>query len=223
MDEVALLYDKIVEKMMHYKNGVVSTEMQSLGLDYKANYGLSITQIDEIAIAIIKNNELALFCWKQDLRESKLLAFRLIIPELITKIELDEILTGITNPELAEQAAFNLFVHFADNLTFLTELFSSGSNFVIYAGLLTILRKININKEIDFELYSKFIELLKTTFWRDKPYIKRALSTLLVKIALTNKTFEQKVLDWIDTYKSTNQYFSEHLKTEVIYFLQTKN
>jgi 3-methyladenine DNA glycosylase AlkD len=223
MDEVAFIYDKIVEKIIHQSNGVVSSEMQSLGIGYKANYGLSTTQIDKISISIKKNNKLALFCWKQDLRESKLVSLRLILPGLLTKPELDEILTGITNHELAEQAAFYLFVYFADNLTFLTELFSNGNDFVKYTGLLAILRKINKEKEVDFELYSKFIDILKNTVWSDKSYIKRSLSGVLVKIAFSNKAFEQKIIDWIDAYKSTNQYFSEHLKTELLYFLQTKN
>jgi len=223
MNEVALIYEQILGKIIHQKNGIVSSEMQSLGVDYSLNYGLSIPQIDKIANQIQKNNELALFCWKQDLRESKLLALRLIIPGIITKSELNEILTGITNLELAEQSAFYLFVHFADNLAFISELFSNGNDFVIYAGLLAILRKINTANQIDFELYLKFIDLLKTTNWNDKTFIKRTLTGVLVKIALSNKTFEQKILVWIDEYKSTNQYFSEYLKTEVIYFLQTKN
>jgi 3-methyladenine DNA glycosylase AlkD len=223
MDDVALKYDQILEKIIQYKNGVISSEMQYLGIGYKTNYGLSISQIDKIAISIEKNNELALYCWKQELRESKLLAIRLIILEKITKPELDEILTGISNTELAEQASFHIFTHFADNLTFLSEIFQNGNDFVIYLGLLSVLRRINTNKEPDFELYTKFIDLLKTTRWREKSFITRALSSVLVKIALSNKIYKQRIIDWLDNYKSVNRNLSDQLKTEIIYFLQTKN
>jgi len=219
MEEIAQIYVQIASEIESHQNGIVADGMQRFGIDYKQNFGLSVTQIDKIAGRLSKNNKLAFYCWNQESREAKLLALRLINPKTITKPELDDILSGINNPELAEQAAFYFFVHISDILTLINELLGNGNEFVVYSGLLTIVRFMNINKVPGNEIYSGFLKIIEKTRWPDNLFIKRTLSNVLIKIALIDNTFHLEISQWIDNYRNTNKDFSEHLQTEILNFL----
>ena len=55
-------------------NGVISTSMRNKGMDYKIIFGLSLPQLRNIAEKYSFNKEVAEILWKEDIRESKLLA-----------------------------------------------------------------------------------------------------------------------------------------------------
>ena len=55
-------------------NGIVSTSMREKGMDYKINFGLTLPLIKRIAERYSPNAELAELLWKENIRESKILA-----------------------------------------------------------------------------------------------------------------------------------------------------
>jgi 3-methyladenine DNA glycosylase AlkD len=220
MEDVALKYVLIVKEFVHNQNGEVSSGMQKLGLNYKINYGLSIPIINKIACSIHKNNDLAIYCWKQEIRESKLLAIRLFDSYSISQSSLNEILAGINNIELAEQAAFNLFVNLSDNLALLHKLLNNGNEFVGYSGLLTILRILKSDQNFNYKNYDEILNLLKTFKWINKPYLKRAFSDVLINIGLKDKLLEQKVMDWINEYAFDNHDVMDYFNKEVLYYFE---
>jgi hypothetical protein len=220
MEDVALKYVLIAKEFVHNQNGEVSSGMQKLGLSYKINYGLSIPIINNIAGSIDKNNDLAIYCWKQEVRESKLLALRLFDSQSINQSSLNEILAGINNIELAEQAAFNLFINLSDNLALLHKLLNNGNDFVGYSGLLTILRILKSDQNFNYKNYDEILTLLKTFKWINKPYLKRALSDVLINIGLKDKLLEQKVMDWINEYAFDNHDIMDYFNNEVLYFFE---
>ena len=55
-------------------NGVVSQSMREKGLNYKLNFGVELPRLKQIAAEIEKNHDLAQVLWKEEIRESKILA-----------------------------------------------------------------------------------------------------------------------------------------------------
>jgi 3-methyladenine DNA glycosylase AlkD len=220
MEDVALKYLLIAKEFVHNQNGDVSVGMNKLGLNYKINYGLSIPIINKIASSIYKNNDLAIYCWKQEVRESKLLALRLFDSLSISQSTLNEIVAGINNIELAEQASFNLFVNFSDNLALLQNLLNNGNEFVGYSGLLTILRILKSNQNLNRKNYDEILNLLKTFNLTNKPYLKRAFSDVLINIGLRDHLLEQKVIVLINEFVFDNHELMDYFNNEVLYFFE---
>lgn len=90
-------------------NGTVSKSMRDKGLNYKLNFGIELPRLKEIASRYPKNHQLAQALWKEDVRESKILASMLqpvesFIPELA-----DVWMEEMRYPEIAELTCMNLF------------------------------------------------------------------------------------------------------------------
>ncbi|MEG2573920.1 MAG: DNA alkylation repair protein, partial [Bacteroides sp.] len=90
-------------------NGVVSQSMREKGLDYKLNFGVELPRIKEIASGYEQNHDLAQTLWKENVRESKILAAMLqpvdsFFPEIA-----DIWVEDMHYSEIAELTCMNLF------------------------------------------------------------------------------------------------------------------
>lgn len=223
MIDVASAYREILNKVDLYKNGKASESMQKLGLDYGLNYGLAIPDFDKILSTVSKNNSLAEYCWKQDVREAKLLSFSIFDPVSMMPSQLNEVIEGINNVELAEQASIRLFSRMENKFEICKQLLESSNSYVLYAALLTINGIVKNTNDSGTEQFEELLGLMLEIKWEDRLFIKRSLSNVLISIGLINKKHKHNILNWIENHQNINQNFAEWLKQEVIYYLNTKN
>ena len=121
--------------MRKQMNGAVADAMRYYGADYGLNYGVSLPTIRSIAQAEERNHQLALYLYKQQVRELRLAALHIADPALFAPDSLDEWAEGIINSEVAEEMAFAL-LRYADALpAIFTEWISSDNEFLAYAAL----------------------------------------------------------------------------------------
>ena len=121
--------------MRKQMNGAVADAMRYYGADYGLNYGVSLPTIRSIAQAEERNHQLALYLYKQQVRELRLAALHIADSALLTPDSLDEWAEGIINSEVAEEMAFAL-LRYADALpAIFTEWISSDNEFLAYAAL----------------------------------------------------------------------------------------
>ena len=121
--------------MRKQMNGAVANAMRYYGADYGLNYGVSLPTIRSIAQAEERNHQLALYLYKQQVRELRLAALHIADPALLAPDSLDEWAEGIINSEVAEEMAFAL-LRYADALpAIFTEWISSDNEFLAYAAL----------------------------------------------------------------------------------------
>lgn len=121
--------------MRKQMNGAVADAMRYYGADYGLNYGVSLPTIRSIAQAEERNHQLALYLYKQQVRELRLAALHIADPVLLAPDSLDEWAEGIINSEVAEEMAFAL-LRYADALpAIFTEWISSDNEFLAYAAL----------------------------------------------------------------------------------------
>ena len=121
--------------MRKQMNGAVADAMRYYGADYGLNYGVSLPTIRSIAQAEERNHQLALYLYKQQVRELRLAALHIADPALLAPDSLDEWAEGIINSEVAEEMAFAL-LRYADALpAIFTEWISSDNEFLAYTAL----------------------------------------------------------------------------------------
>lgn len=138
-------------------NGVISTSMRNKGMDYKIIFGLSLPQLRNIAEKYSFNKEVAEILWKEDIRESKLLA-TMIYPYEEMNIEVAKLwINDIRFTEVADISTMFLFSKFsyADKLI-IDNINSEDDNKKYFAMRLFI--RLVINKT---EINSNIIAMVK--------------------------------------------------------------
>ncbi len=138
-------------------NGVISTSMRNKGMDYKIIFGLSLPQLRNIAEKYSFNKEVAEILWKEDIRESKLLA-TMIYPYEEMNIEVAKLwINDIRFTEVADISTMFLFSKFsyADKLI-IDNINSEDDNKKYFAMRLFI--RLVINKT---EINSNIITMVK--------------------------------------------------------------
>jgi hypothetical protein len=221
MDEVAFVYEQLINKIKIYQNGVISENLRNRGFKNLLNYGVPLTLIDKIAVSVKKNNKLAIYCWQQRVREAKLLALRIFDSGSLDIESFNILITGIENSEIAEQLAFKLLVHLPGSLEISMKLINSQDKMVKYCGLITLNQIARNNKDVSIEEFKKILEHLYEQEVEDDIFIKNGLSKALIQISLRNKELKRLVLNWISNYKIKNQSISNWLDQEVMYYLVT--
>ena len=92
-------------------NGPVSASLREKGLNYRVIYGIEWNRLNDIAVSIGKNAELAGALWKEDIRECRLLA-GLVQPADKFPEDLAEIwIESMHYPEEAQYTTLSLFQH----------------------------------------------------------------------------------------------------------------
>lgn len=126
--------------MRKQMNGAVADAMYYYGADYGLNYGVSLPTVRQIAREQEKDHALALYLYKQQVRELRLAALHIAQAEAITMEELPTWAEGVINSEIAEEMAFALLPH----TTILSDIFTvwseSDNEFLVYATLMAAAR-----------------------------------------------------------------------------------
>lgn len=121
-------------------NGAVADAMRYYGTRYGLNYGVSLPTIRSIAATEPQDNELALYLYKQDVRELRLAALHIAQPSEFMPSQ-EAWRDGITTSELAEEMAFALLCK-VDNFSHIYDTWShSEQEFIVYAALMAAARR----------------------------------------------------------------------------------
>lgn len=126
--------------MRKQMNGAVADAMYYYGADYGLNYGVSLPTVRQIAREQEKDHALALYLYKQQVRELRLAALHIAQAEAITMEELPTWAEGVINSEIAEEMAFALLPH----TTIISDIFAawseSDNEFLVYSTLMAAAR-----------------------------------------------------------------------------------
>ncbi len=162
-------------------NGMASKLMRDRGLDYKLNFGIELPRLREIASHYAKNHELAQTLWKENIRESKIMAM-LLQPVGTFYPEIAEIwIEDMHYPEQAELACQYLFQHlpYASEKAFEwmadEREYFQACGFLILARLL--MRGVKLNERAELEYLDQAMVALQDV----SPFVQRCAYASLVK------------------------------------------
>lgn len=101
-------------------DGVVSEQMRNSGVGYHINWGISLMHLKDLAADYQQDMHVALELWKDNVRESKIMALLLMPADEFTADLADVWIETITTQEIAEMAAMLLFqnLSYAPGLAF---------------------------------------------------------------------------------------------------------
>ncbi|MDE6070232.1 MAG: DNA alkylation repair protein [Alistipes sp.] len=98
----------LLAAMRRQRNGAVADGMRCYGAACGLNYGVSLPTLRTIARAETPDHDFARLLFRQDVRELRLAALHIAVPESLTVDEAEFWAAGLCNSEIAEEAAFAL-------------------------------------------------------------------------------------------------------------------
>ena len=117
------LRPKLVElkaELRLYMNGAAAACMREKGLNYRVNFGVELPRLKEIAARHEKDHALAQALWREEVRESKILAALLQPVDTFTPDLAELWVDTLPTTEIAELTSMLLFQHltYAPSLSF---------------------------------------------------------------------------------------------------------
>ena len=169
-------------------NGAVADAMHYYGKRYGLNYGVSLPTIRTIAAEQPTNNSLALYLYKQDVRELRLAALHIADRSMF---EQDETTwrEGISTSEIAEEMAFALLCKVESLPDIFHRWIASEQEFVVYAALMAAAR---VHQAMQGESLELVIDIV--TRHPSSRIIAQGVVALLATAVINNRTSEVKAV-----------------------------
>lgn len=196
-------------------NGVASQSMREKGLLYKINFGIELNRLKEIASLYEKNHDLAQALWKEDIRESKLLAGMLqpidsFFPE-IAEIWID----NTPYPEIAEITTMTLFQYlpYAPSRAF--EWIADEREMFQYYGFLLAARLFIQKYELSERAESEFLDQAQAAIESETYLPRKAAVLALKKYAMNSQKKTDTIIKLISPYKTSEKAYLRGIYEEI--------
>lgn len=179
-------------------NGAVSQSMREKGLAYKLNFGVELPRLKSIAAGYGKSHELAQALWKEDIRETKILAGMLQPVETFYPEIADIWVEGMHYPEIAELTCMTLFQYlpYAPSKSF--EWIADGREYFQYCGFLLAARLLSGGMELNERAMHELLDQAQAALLSEGFLPRKAAALCLKKLGLQGKANAAQVLCLVD-------------------------
>ena len=137
MDETRESIRGIKKEFRLFMNGVTSAHLRKSGMNYNIIFGVDIPHLKEIAGKFPKETTLAKELWRENIRESKLLAIYLLPQESYAQVA-DEWIAECRYTENADHLAQNILCHLTDACTKALQWVRLDEGLFRYCGFMTL-------------------------------------------------------------------------------------
>lgn len=203
--EIKEIVKEIKTQLRLSMNGVASHSMREKGLDYKLNFGVELPRIKDIARQHDQNHDLAQTLWKENVRESKILAAMLqpidsFFPEIA-----DIWVEDINNPEIAELTSMNLFQYlpYAPSKSF--QWMADEREYVQACGFLVAARLLGREVEMNERAQDEFIDQAVVTLLSASYYPRKCAALALKKYGSQHRENADKVIQTLQAIETVTE------------------
>lgn len=190
-EEVAETLKQIKRSFRSVMNGVASSSMRDMGVDYRINWGVNLINLKSIASEYEKDFDLSIALWKENIRECKILA-TLLMPVDKMDAEIADIwMEQVVSQEMAEMLALNLlqYVSYAPEIAY-TWMASDKPLYQI-CGYSIISRLFSNKQEPNERGINEFIDQAITALQGDNIGVAHAAMNALIKFSELGEDFEK--------------------------------
>ena len=199
--------------MRKQMNGAVADAMYYYGERYGLNYGVSLPTVRSIAKEYGKQHDLALYLYKQQVRELRLAALHIAPAEEITIEEIELWEQGVNNSEMAEEIAFAMIPY----TTIIKEIYNRWSNsqseYLCYAALMTAARDKSLLNEENIDKMVGIVERFPSS-----RIIAQGCVAALATAATIDNPMREHIKALLTTLPQTAT--AEHIKEEMEWRLE---
>ena len=190
-EEVNEKIKEIKRSFRSIMNGVASSSMRDMGVEYRINWGVNLINLKALAAEYEQDFDLAIALWKENIRECKILATLLMpVDKMDTEIA-DIWMEQVASQELAEMLALNLlqYVDYAPEKAY-TWMASDKPLYQICG--FSILSRLFANKQEPNERgINEFIDQAITALQGDNIGVAHAAMNAIIKFSELGSDFEK--------------------------------
>ncbi len=218
--EITEQVNKIKRIIRGSMNGITVESMTQKGIHYKANFGVALPRLREIASQYEPNMQLATQLWFLEMRESMIIG-SLLVPQ--GEMDTNTAITWcekIPNHELSEITAMTLFCRQPNASQFVAKALENKNILVVATAISTATR---ITKELPDTLIKELV-LKFNTFEQLTLVQVNTLATCLARVASDNTQriglIEELIQPFSASENSYHQYIFEYVTKELEYLKQ---
>ena len=218
--EITEQVNKIKRIIRGSMNGITVESMTQKGIHYKANFGVALPRLREIASQYEPNMQLATQLWFLEMRESMIIG-SLLVPH--NEMDTNTAITWcekIPNHELSEITAMTLFCRQPNASQFVAKALENTNPLVVTTAISTATR---ITRELPDTLIKELV-LKFNTFEQITLVHANTLATCLARIASDNTQriglIEELIQPFFASENSYHQYIFEYVTKELEYLKQ---
>jgi hypothetical protein len=218
--EITEQVNKIKRIIRGSMNGITVESMTQKGIHYKANFGVALPRLREIASQYEPNMQLATQLWFLEMRESMIIG-SLLVPQ--GEMDTNTAITWcekIPNHELSEITAMTLFCRQPNASQFVAKALENTNPLVVTTAMSTATR---ITKELPDTLIKEMV-LQFNTFEQLTLVQVNTLATCLARVASDNTQriglIEELIQPFFASENSYHQYIFEYVTKELEYLKQ---
>lgn len=162
-----------------FMDGTASRSMRDKGLDYKINWGIPVPVLKTIAAEYGKDYGLATELWKENIRECKILATMIMPPAEMDADMMELWISGISNQEIAETAAFYLFQYVGNAKDFAFKWIASDNDIKLVCGYQVLSRLFMKGERLDVREINEYLDQLQVVIKDGNIAVRRAVTNSL--------------------------------------------
>ena len=207
-------FQQILIRIRLAKNGIVVEQMKERGLQYKVNWGVSITELRVIAAQFKPNHILALKLWNKQWRESMILAAMIDVPGEVTEEQMDYWTKSLETTEIAE--ALNTYLWVKSRYAFVKSLeWCRGKKHLVrFAGIHLMGRLAIVQKTAIDELFEPYFDVLSPL--AKDPKLKQIFYRSFILLGMKSKTMNENAILFAEGLKEIDSLTSKTLSDMIL-------
>jgi 3-methyladenine DNA glycosylase AlkD len=160
--------------------------MARFSINPKNNYGISIPNLRRIAKELGTDHVLALQLWKSEVREARILASMIDIPQRVSSEQMDLWANDFDSWDVCDQCCSNLFDKTTHAYTKAVEWSSSRKEFVKRAGFSLMAALAAHDKTATNRQFIEFLKIIEKRSDDERNFVKKSVNWALRQIGKRN-------------------------------------
>lgn len=187
-------YEEVISGLEAMANPRAVEGMARFGITAKSVYGVSIPNIRKLAKEIGKDHALAQKLWKEENRETRIIAALIEEPAKVTEAQVERWVGDFDSWEVCDQCIMNLFEKLPSAYEKAVEWSYRDEEFVKRAGYVMMARLAVSDKKAGDESFEAFFPHIKRGASDQRNYVKKGVNWALRQIGKRNLPLNKKAI-----------------------------
>jgi len=208
-------FTRVIKFIYAHRDGEVAENITKSGGNYNMNYGLSSLLIKNEARRIGTSQELALKLWKENTRETRLMALYLFDPQKCDIQFINDLVNQFPGTEIALQASMSLLQNAGIELSDIVRWCKDDAMPVKLTGYNTLVRKIK-SGNFAGESFGIFFEMLGGEIEKQNTLPLQSVSIALETIARAGEANREEVIRFVEKVSARDMKTTRFLVVNVL-------
>ena len=206
----------VVKQLERMGNPSCIEGMARFGINPDKNLGVSVTDIRALAKKIGKDHELALELWETGIRDARMVAVCIDVPDQVTEVQMDSWVMDFNSWDICDHTTGTLFDKTPFAYDKVREWSHREEEYVKRAAFALIAWLATHDKKAADEVFIGLLPIIEKAALDDRNYVKKAVSWALRGIGKRNIVLNKEALKLARKLKKKKSKAASYIASEAI-------